>query len=196
MKKSNSVKLVELYPEMFTWADRGYKHNVLENAYNKSLAFIHKHIKVARKIGYIKQNNPYDYGFEINDGWYKLVYELIIKIKNNDEAKGKWITKVTQCKEKFGGLRFYVTGTSDKNWDLIREAEKKSYGICEVTGSEVEVGVWNNGWIQTLCKKEALSKFYDLIESKELKDGQKFDDLWKPKEESVITKAPKKKTKK
>ena len=195
MTKSNSVKLVELYPEMFTWAERGYKHNVLENAYNKSLAFIHKYIKEARKIGYIKQSNPYEYNFAIGDGWYKLVYELILKIRNNDQAKGKWITKVTQCKEKFGGLRFYVTGTSDKNWDLIREAENKSYGICDVTGSEVEVGVWNNGWVQTICRKEALSKFAKLLDEGKL-EGKKFDELWKPREASVTIQTPKKKTKK
>ena len=195
MKKSNSVKLAELYPEMFTWAERGYTHNVFESTYNKGLAFVHKHIKFTRGINYIKQSNPYDYGFDINDGWYKLVYELILKIRINDEAKGKWVTKVTQCKEKFGGLRFYVTGTSDKNWDLIREAEQKSYGVCEVTASEVEVGVWNNGWVQTLCRKEALRKFYDLSDKKELKDGQTFDSLWKPREASVTIETPKKKRK-
>jgi len=195
MTKSNSVKLAELYPEMFTWAERGYTHNVFESTYNKGLAFVHKHIKFTRGINYIKQSNPYDYGFDINDGWYKLVYELILKIRINDEAKGKWVTKVTQCKEKFGGLRFYVTGTSDKNWDLIREAEQKSYGVCEVTASEVEVGVWNNGWVQTLCRKEALRKFYDLSDKKELKDGQTFDSLWKPREASVTIETPKKKRK-
>jgi len=195
MTKSNSVKLAELYPEMFTWAERGYTHNVFESTYNKGLAFVHKHIKFTRGINYIKQSNPYDYGFDINDGWYKLVYELILKIRINDEAKGKWVTKVTQCKEKFGGLRFYVTGTSDKNWDLIREAEQKSYGVCEVTASEVEVGVWNNGWVQTLCRKEALRKFYDLSDKKELKEGQTFDSLWKPREASVTIETPKKKRK-
>ena len=196
MTKSNSVKLVEIYPEMFTWVVKGYKHNVLESTYNKALAFVHKHLKVSRKIGYIKQTNPYDYGFEINDGWYKLVYELILKIKNNDQAKGKWVTKVTQCKEKFGGLRFYVTGTSDKNWDLIREAEKKSYGVCEVSGSEVEVGVWNDGWVQTLCRKEGLSRFAKLSDEGKLKDGKTFNDYWAPREASATIQTSKKKTKK
>ena len=195
MTKSNSLKLAELYPEMFTWAERGYKHNVFEITYNKALAFVHKHIKFTRGINYIKQTNPYEYRFDIGDGWYNLVYELILKIRNNDEAKGKWVTKVTQCKEKFGGLRFYVTGTSDKNWDLIREAEKKSYGICEVTGSEVEVGVWNNGWIQTLSRKEALKRFYDLSDKKELKDGQTFENMWAPREASVTIQTTKKRKK-
>jgi len=165
MTKQNSEKLAELYPEMFTWGERGYTHNVFESTYNKALVFVHKHLKFTRSINYIKQTNPYNYIFEVGDGWYSLLYQLILNVRFNDEAKGKWITKVTQCKEKFGGLRFYVTGTSDKNWDLIREAEKKSYGVCEETGSEVEVGIWNAGWVRTICKKEALSKFAKLSDA-------------------------------
>jgi len=195
MTKQNSEKLAELYPEMFTWSERGYTHNVFENTYNKALVFVHKHLKFTRSINYIKQTNPYNYIFEVGDGWYGLLYQLILNVRFNDEAKGKWITKVTQCKEKFGGLRFYVTGTSDKNWDLIREAEKKSYGVCEVTGSEVEVGVWNNGWIQTLSRKEALKRFYDLSDKKELKDGQTFENMWAPREASVTIQTTKKRKK-
>ena len=194
MTKQNSEKLAELYPEMFTWSERGYTHNVFENTYNKALVFVHKHLKFTRSINYIKQTNPYNYIFEVGDGWYGLLYQLILNVRFNDEAKGKWITKVTQCKEKFGGLRFYFTGTSDKNWDLIREAEKKSYGVCENTGSEVEVGIWNTGWVRTICKKEALSMFAKLSDSNEL-NGKTFDELWKPREASVTIETPKKKRK-
>ena len=194
MTKQNSEKLAELYPEMFTWGERGYTHNVFESTYNKALVFVHKHLKFTRSINYIKQTNPYNYIFEVGDGWYGLLYQLILNVSFNDEAKGKWITKVTQCKEKFGGLRFYVTGTSDKNWDLIREAEKKSYGVCEETGSEVEVGIWNAGWVRTICKKEALSKFAKLSDANEL-NGKTFDELWKPREASITIETPKKKRK-
>ena len=194
MTKQNSEKLAELYPEMFTWGERGYTHNVFESTYNKALVFVHKHLKFTRSINYIKQTNPYNYIFEVGDGWYGLLYQLILNVSLNDEAKGKWVTKVTQCKEKFGGLRFYVTGTSDKNWDLIREAENKSYGVCEVTGSEVEVGIWNTGWVRTICKKEALSMFAKLSDSNEL-NGKTFDELWKPREASVTIETPKKKRK-
>ena len=195
MTKENSNKIVELYPEMFTFIVRGYEYNIFEKGYNKALAYIHKHIKLTRSIDYIQQTNPYKYQFDIDNGWFKIVYDLVDSIRVNDEAKGKWVTKVTQCKEKFGGLRFYVTGTSDKNWDLIREAEKKSYGVCEVTGSEVEVGVWNDGWVQTICMKEALSKFAKMSDAGELKDGKTFNDYWAPREASVTIETPKKKRK-
>lgn len=192
MTKSNSNKIVELYPEMFTFTVRDYKHNIFEKSYNKALTAVHKHFKFTRSINYIKQTNPYQYIFSIGDGWFKLVYELVSSIKVNDIKKGGWVTKVTQCKEKFGGLRFYVTGTSDKNWALIRNAEQKSYGVCEVTGSEVEVGTWNDGWVQTICHKEALRRFYDKSDKGEL-NGKRFEDCWKPgvKEETIVTKKKK-----
>jgi hypothetical protein len=192
MTKSNSNKIVELYPEMFTFTVRDYTHNIFEKAYNKALTVVHKHFKFTRSINYIKQTNPYQYTFSIGDGWFKLVYELVSSIKVNDIKKGGWVTKVTQCKEKFGGLRFYVTGTSDKNWALIRNAEQKSYGVCEATGSEVEVGTWNDGWVQTICHKEALRRFYDKSDKGEL-NGKRFEDCWKPgvKEETIVTKKKK-----
>jgi hypothetical protein len=166
---------------------------MFEKAYNKVLTYIHKHIKWTRRIDYIKQTNPYKYIIGVGDGWFKIVYELVHSIRVNDLKKGDWVTKVTQIKEKFGGLRFYVTGTSDKNWALIRNAEQKSYGVCEVTGSETEVGTWNDGWVQTLCRQYALQKFYNLIDEGKT-GGKQFDEFWKPgvKEETIVTK-PKRK---
>jgi hypothetical protein len=192
MTKSNSNKIVELYPEMFTFKTREYNHNIFEKAYNKVIGFVHKHFKFTRSINYIQQTNPYQYSFAVGDGWYKLIYELVHEVRVNDLKKGDWITKATQVKEKFGGLRFYVTGTSDKNWALIRNAEQKSYAVCEETGSEVEVGTWNNGWIRTICRKEALRKFYDLSDKGEL-NGKRFEDCWKPteKSETIVTKKKK-----
>jgi len=193
MTKENSIKIVELYPEMFTFTVRGYEHNVFEKTYNKALVYIHKHIKWTRSINYIQQTNPYSYGFGIGDGWFKLVYELVNDIKVNDIKKGGWVTKVTQCKEKFGGLRFYVTGTSDKNWALIRTAEQKSYGICEETGSEVEVGTWTRDWTKTMCRQHALKTYYDKMDKNEFSTPVKFEDCWKPgvKEETIVTKKKK-----
>ena len=180
MTKENSTKLVELYPAMFSWSYKAPTKNKLQLTYNKCLAFVHKHIKFTRKINYIKQFNPYNYQFEVGDGWYSILYELILNIKFNDMAENGWITKVTQLKEKFGGLRFYVTGTSKNNWQLIREAESKSYDVCEVSGSTENVGTWKHGWILTLSKKEALSKYAKLVdEGKQIK----FDDCWSLRED-------------
>jgi hypothetical protein len=55
MTKSNSNKIVELYPEMFIFSVRGYEHNIFEKAYNKVLGVAHKHFKFTRSINYIQQ---------------------------------------------------------------------------------------------------------------------------------------------
>jgi hypothetical protein len=192
MTKSNSNKIVELYPEMFIFKTREYTHNVFEKLYNNIVSRLHKHFKFTRSINYIQQTNPYQYSFAVGDGWCKLIYELVHDIRINDLKKGDWVTKATQVKEKFGGLRFYVTGTSDKNWALIRNAEQKSYGVCEESGSEVEVGIWNNGWVRTMCRELAYEKFYELSDAGKL-EGKTFDDLWKPsvKSETIVTKKKK-----
>ncbi len=196
MTEKHNVELVEIYPEMFTWTFRNTEQNKFDKVYNQALAYLHKHIKVTRKIDYRKQSNPYKYQFGVGDGWFGILKELITGIRLNDEKdKFKWITKVTQIKEKFGGLRFYVTGTSDKNWKLINKAEAKSYTVCEASGSEVEVGTWTLGWYQTLSRKVALQRFYDEIDSGRLKDGVRFEDVWKPTEKSETIVTPKKRKK-
>ena len=55
----------------------------------------------------------------------------------------------TQVKEKFGGLRFYVNGATDKIYNYISFAETMSYKTCEVCGSPGKT--YTDGWHQTLC---------------------------------------------
>jgi len=181
MKEEHRVELIEIYPEMFSWSYRAEEKSGYEQFYNKCLSWIHKRFRFTRKINYIKQVNPYNFGFGVGDGWYGILKELIIGIKAGDsKEKNNWITKVTQCKEKFGGLRFYVTGTSKKNWDLIRKAEDKSMVVCEETGSEVEVGIWNDGWVKTICRKKAFEMF-----ALGNYGNRTFEQLWTPKEKAV-----------
>jgi len=181
MKEEHRVELIELYPEMFSWSYRAEEKTKYEQFYNKCLSWVHKRFRFTRKINYIKQVNPYNFRFGVDDGWYGILKELIIGIKAGDsKEKNNWITKVTQCKEKFGGLRFYVTGTSKKNWELIRKAEDKSMAVCEFTGSEVEVGTWNDGWVKTVCRKKA----FEIFALGNFK-SKTFEQLWTPKEKSV-----------
>ncbi len=59
-----------------------------------------------------------------------------------------------QVKEKFGGLRFYVSGADDTVDGMILLAETLSYHICENCGVMDETVVCTGrGWIQTLCMK-------------------------------------------
>jgi hypothetical protein len=58
--------------------------------------------------------------------------------------------RVSQVKEKFGGLRFYMTFQTDRMDELIEIAEEESYTLCEECGKPGKpIGMW----IRTLCPK-------------------------------------------
>jgi len=83
----------------------------------------------------------------LGKGWVPLVDDLIKKLKVL-----KWDGHLAQCKEKFGGLRFYVGNSTDQMQQLILEAERASFSICEncgKPGKEMDF----SGWTLTLCKK-------------------------------------------
>jgi len=77
------------------------------------------------------------------------VTELATKIAEIDH---KHETRISQVKEKFGGLRFYINHGTNEIFDLIHEYENKSYTVCEVCG---KAGKCRNdiGWIRTLCEE-------------------------------------------
>ena len=83
--------------------------------------------------------------FEINNGWFKLVKELI-----EDLIALGWDKQTCQVKEKFGGLRFYINAASNEVFDRISKAERDSYNICEKCGEEGEIRR-DLGWYFTLC---------------------------------------------
>ena len=57
--------------------------------------------------------------------------------------------KAAQVKEKFGGLRFYMTIHSDEIYSLVEEAEGLSWKTCEECGEPGETR--SGGWIHTYC---------------------------------------------
>ena len=78
----------------------------------------------------------------VGKGWLNLIDTIYDKLPPS--------ACVSQVKEKFGGLRFYVDGIDDKIYAFIEEIENQSYKICEVCGRP---GKQRNkyGWIKTLC---------------------------------------------
>ena len=57
--------------------------------------------------------------------------------------------RAAQVKEKFGGLRFYMTHGDDEIYKLVNEAEALSYKICEGCGKPAEKR--DGHWIYTSC---------------------------------------------
>lgn len=86
---------------------------------------------------------PYDlFGVEVGKGWHSIIIPLI------KECNEKGIV-ITQIKEKFGTLRFYVAGCSDEMWEKIEAAEKLSATTCEDCGKPGKL--ISGGWLRTLC---------------------------------------------
>jgi len=79
----------------------------------------------------------------------------IITQEKIDETKAKLdeetlkVPVAVQVKEKFGGLRFYVNGATDKHWSYINFAESMSYRTCEDCGAPGKT--YTDGWHTTLC---------------------------------------------
>ena len=114
----------------------------------KRFSFLHPELPVTQ--------NLMCFGFNCGDGWFDILWKLcegierLAKRETGPEEYGKFL--VTQVKEKYGGLRFYVNWATDKMYDLIDQAEAKSLYVCEKCGKK---GTLRNrsGWYVTLCKK-------------------------------------------
>ena len=81
------------------------------------------------------------FGIECGKGWEKLYKPLINYIEkfNKDKNETEQI-QILQIKEKFGQLRFYVNFTTLELYEMIRNAERKSWDVCETCGNEKYVG--------------------------------------------------------
>jgi len=99
------------------------------------------------------------------DGWYSLLDLLGSKITNyvnfkRDHQNIELSVKAMQIKEKFGGLRFYVSGSDPYINGMISFAENYSYKVCTVCGNPSSEQK-ERGWIYTMCEpcqKQKLKK--------------------------------------
>ena len=107
-------------------------------------------------------HTPYElFGWEIGGGWHPLVHELIAELQTLG-----WDGHISQIKEKYGGLRFYIGYGSDAIFAAIDKAEAKSYTICEACGQSGKLR--RGGWMRTLCDDHALEAGYTDEELNEI----------------------------
>ena len=134
MNKENTEKLYEKYPTIF----------------------MHKDLPVTQSL--------MCFGFDFDDGWFKLMDELCEKLELIEKTTGIKVV-AQQCKEKFAGLRVYVhmefpTDTKsveiwqDIIYGILNGAENKSFQTCEKCGEYGRVRV-SRGWHKTLCDTHA-----------------------------------------
>ena len=109
------------------------------------------------------------WGFDVGDGWEPIIRRLSEKLEqliavipepkmmpagtskfgDYPEHPEYELPRAVQVKEKFGGLRFYMSSESDEMYEAIKEAEAEAWKTCEVCGSPGKPR--GGGWIRTLC---------------------------------------------
>jgi len=101
------------------------------------------------------QSTAMCWGFSCNDGWFDIIWDLSSKLEPliqkfiDENPTAEVHPRASQVKEKFGGLRFYMTHASDEIRELIGEAEALSYKTCENCGNPGKERA--GGWVFTRC---------------------------------------------
>ena len=98
----------------------------------------------------VEKGDPY--WCSLPDGWHTLVTNLDEELRIVDPDYS-----LAQCKEKFGGLRYYVDFSEncrdDKEAnDIITKYEHISEETCDVCGGAGKNRTVN-GWMSTRCKE-------------------------------------------
>lgn len=80
-------------------------------------------------------------------GWFELIADTITKLIDLG-----WNKEVSDVKEKFGGLRFYVPYVLPEDQEkIINDAEVKSFTICENCSKPGKYRI--KFWMRTQCDK-------------------------------------------
>jgi len=106
-----------------------------------------KHPWMVRPNNYAGRDPYTMFGVECGEGWYDLLDKLMTEI----ESVCPGGVCISQIKEKFGGLRFYVDGAPREVFDIIDKYEALSEKTCESCGGPGKQT--DDGWIVTLCEK-------------------------------------------
>lgn len=99
----------------------------------------------------------YDYTYTLLDdmpiGWKKAFGKLLCEDIMNELVESNTLNtySIQQIKEKYGTLRWYCSGGTEKIYDIIRKYEHISEFVC-ITCGKVNVPVINDGWISPQCK--------------------------------------------
>ena len=86
----------------------------------------------------------------VDDGWLTLLDTLCHRLQYDADHNEFPQVVAIQVKEKFGGLRFYVSGANDFQRGLIELAQDLSLTICDQCGNAGE-HVSDRGYEMTRC---------------------------------------------
>lgn len=125
-----------------------------EERHQKIMRDSHKSFWNVIFVGFIK-------GWRRRYWWNDLPYRVSNWWRYRESFE-KWTiehnlqVEASQVKEKFGGMRFYTSGTDDFVEGLIHMAEQWAARTCEYCGMPGKLR--GGGWLSTLCDKCAEEK--------------------------------------
>ncbi len=175
MRKELDDYLVKRYPQLFKERNASRRESCMAygfqcgdgwfNLLNMLCESINNHIKN------LKRNNDFNQKQldlalvgkldEMHDWMRKSYEEGNLVIQEIPEVS------VVEVKEKFGLLRFSVTGADDSIRGMISMANSMSSNICEECGKPGKLSSTTTGWIRVLCNEHNPRKKTELeIQSK------------------------------
>lgn len=101
------------------------------------------------------------FGFQCGDGWFQIIYDLSIEITATAKQAGATSPVACQVKEKFGGLRFYVSAPGVDIESAMDKAYEKAWVTCEKCGAPG--AIIHGRWSRVRCAPCDLEDQKDLI---------------------------------
>jgi hypothetical protein len=97
------------------------------------------------------------WGFEVGDGWFLILLSLSEDLEKMILAlpeEGRQHCKASQCKQKFGTLRCYLTASTKEMDERIRKAGEQTSKTCEDCGQPGTLKTIR-GWMSVTCEEHA-----------------------------------------
>lgn len=97
-------------------------------------------------------------GFDCNDGWFDLIWNLSQAIEDvarrdgHDPQSEDW-PEAAQVKQKVGALRFHLAKNTNTFAALVDNAMKASEEICEVCGAPGAMSADIQSGVRTVCNE-------------------------------------------
>ena len=112
----------------------------------------------------------YDYGYteldQMPEGWRIAFGDQMVGELNQEFVKGGFVNdyRITQIKEKYGGLRWYDNGNTKEGYNIINKYESLSRKTCICCGKPAKYITL--GWISPFCEDciKDINDRYETVE--------------------------------
>lgn len=132
------------------------KEKEIERLFNKALCERYPFL-IPRNVWTDSIVEDYNYEFTeldgMPDGWRKAFGIQFMEELRENLISNNFLDKlrILQIKEKYGVLRFYISGAPEELYDIIHKYEELSSHYCYRCGAPGKLECWD-GWFITWCE--------------------------------------------